>query len=372
MNSTRIATAGGRRWQWRSAGRESASIGSSPTESQPRSAAFRRLAQPIARTLILAFSLVLAACASRFPRPDAALPPAPLNPALHADVVTNGDVIEVGYFLVSKIEPQAYRLGVGDVLRVSVSEHAELDRDEVVVLPDGSVSMALIGSFGAAGKTVVELARAFEGALAKARLREPKVVVAVVRGQQRLRLFMQYLGADRGSNRLALTVFDRQPLELPMIASVAVDRPLAELRDDIRSAYAREFGEQLAVTVNLVKRAEPTLYVMGEVKRPGALGLVRPVNLVAAIAMAGGFTDAADEAAILVMRTRPDRDYDYWTFDLKQGLLSPERQGAFVLRSDDVVYVARSPIADVNLFVRQYIRGLLPFDIGAGFSVQVR
>lgn len=296
----------------------------------------------------------------------------PGDTALHADMIANGDVIEVGYFLVAKTEAQAYRIGIGDVLRVNVADHAELDRDELMVLPDGTISMALVGSFMATGKTVAELSRVFEKAFAQARLKEPRVVVSVVRGQQGLRQFMQYLGADRGSNRLALTVFDRQSLELPMIPAVAVARPLAELREDIRAAYARVFGDQLAVTVNLTKRAEPMLYVMGEVKRPGAMAISRPVNLVTAMAMAGGFTDAADEAAILVMRVRPDHDYDYWTFDLKQGLLSPERQGAFVLRSDDVVYVARSPIADVNLFVRQYIRGLLPFDIGAGFSFQFR
>lgn len=322
--------------------------------------------------VLLALAIALGGCASRFPRRDVPEVVVTADAPMHADVIVNGDVIEVGYFLITKAERQAYRIGIGDVLRVSVADHAELDRDEIVVLPDGTVSLPLVGSFAAAGQTLPEVTSLFEAAYARARLREPRVVVSVVRGQQRLHQFMQYIGADRGNNRLTLTVFDRQPLELPMIPPVAVDRPLAALRDDIRSGYAREFGDQLAVTVNFVKRAEPTLYVMGEVKKPGAMALNRPVNLVSAIAMAGGFTESADEAAILVMRMRADRDYDYWTFDLKQGLLAPERQGRFVLNSNDVVYVARSPIADVNLFVRQYIRGLLPFDLGAGFAVQVR
>lgn len=322
--------------------------------------------------LVLVVTMALGGCASRFPRTEAPLADQPLPPDLHAQTITTGDVIEVGYFLVTRTEPLAYRLGPGDVLRISVADHTELDRDEIMVLPDGTVAMPLIGLFAAAGQTLPELARVLEAAYARARLRDPRVVVSVVRGQQRLRQFMQYIGADRGNNRLTLVVFDRQPLELPMIPAVAVDRSLEAMRDDIRSAYLREFGEQLAVTVNVVKRAEPTLYVMGEVKKPGPLGLVRTVNLVSAIAMAGGFTDAADEAAILVMRMRPDHDYDYWTLDLKQGLLSPDRQGRFTLRSNDVVYVARSPIADVNLFVRQYIRGLLPFDLGVGYALNLR
>lgn len=322
--------------------------------------------------MLLVLAIALSGCANRFPPSDLPLPPVPNPVPLHAGVVTNGDVIEVGFFLVSRAPTEAYRLGIGDVLRVSVADHSELDREEVVVLPDGTVSMPLIGSFGAVGLTLPELARVFEAALVRARLHDPRVVVSVSRGQQRLRQFMQYIGADRGNNRLTLTVFDVQPLELPLIPPVEVERPLSALREDIRSAYAREFGDQLAVTVNVVKRAEPVLYVMGEVKKPGAMGLVRPVNLVSAIAMAGGFTELADEAAILVMRVRPDNDYDYWTLDLKKGLLAPERQGSFVLRSNDVIYVARSPIADVNLFVRQYIRGLLPFDMGVGYAIQVR
>lgn len=321
----------------------------------------------------LALPLVLlAGCASRFPRTELPLPAGLPAVPLYADRVTNGDVIDVSYFVVPRVEFQAYRVGIGDVLRVSVADHVELDRDEIVVLPDGTVSLPLIGSFSAVDQTLPDLARLFEAAYAKARLREPRAVVSLVRGQQRLRQFMQYIGADRGNNRIALTVFDLQPLELPMIAPVQVDRPLAALRDEIRLAYAKEFNGQLAVTVNIVKRAEPTVYVMGEVKKPGAMALVRPVNLVSAIAMVGGFTELADEAAVLVLRLRPDNDYDYWTLDLKQGLLSPDRQGSFLLRSNDVVYVSRSPIADVNLFVRQYIRGLLPFDIGVGYALPLR
>ena len=315
---------------------------------------------------------LLAGCASRFPRSELPLPAGLAAAPLHADLVTNGDVIEVSYFVVPRVEAQAYRMGIGDVFRVSVADHVELDRDEIVVLPDGTASLPLIGSFSAAGQTLPDLARLFEAAYAKARLREPRAVVSLVRGQQRLRQFMQYIGADRGNNHIVLTVFDLQPLELPMVAPVQVDRPLAVLRDEIRLAYAKEFNGQLAVTVNIVKRAEPTVYVMGEVKKPGAMALIRPINLVSAIAIAGGFTDLADEAAVLVLRLRPDNDYDYWTLDLKQGLLSPERQGGFLLRSNDVVYVSRSPIADVNLFVRQYIRGLLPFDIGVGYALPLR
>ena len=321
---------------------------------------------------VLGLTLLLGACASRFPPSDTPLPPPLPVIVLHPNVITTGDVIEVAYFFTGGADEQAYRVGIGDILRITVADHSELDRDEIVVLPDGQVSLPLIGTLPAAGRALAEIARMAEAAFVKARLRDPRVVLYVTRGQSRLRQFMQNLGADRGVNKLNFTVFDTTPIEVPLVPPIAVERPLAAIRDDIRSAYAREFGNQLSVTVNLIRRAEPTLYVMGEVKKPGALGLVRPVNLVTAVAMAGGFTDNADERAILVLRVRPDQNYDYWTFDLRDKLLTSEQQGSFALQGNDVIFVARSPIADVNLFVRQYIRGLLPFELGAGFAFQVR
>ena len=311
-------------------------------------------------------------CASRFAPSDTPLPPLPPTATLHPNTITNGDVIEVAYYFTGRSDAKTYRVDVGDILRIQVSDHAELDRDDIGVLPDGSVSLPLLGTLPVMGLTLAEIASAAESGYSKARLRNPRVVISITRSQSRLRQFMQHLGADRGVNKVSFTVFDKDPLEMALIPPVAIDRPLSAIREDIRAAYGREFGDQLAVTVNLVRRAEPTLYVMGEVKKPGAMGLVRPVNLVTAIANAGGFTDTADETAILVLRPRPDFNYDYWTFDLKSGLLSEEQQGRFSLQGNDVVYVARSRIADVNLFVRQFIRGLLPFELGAGFAIQVR
>ena len=338
---------------------------------------FRDHPRPNRRALCLsalAFGLPFApsGCASRFAPSGIPLPPLPPTANLHPNMITTGDVIELAYYFTGKSDAQTYRVGVGDILRIQVSDHAELDRDEIGVLPDGSVSLPLIGTLPVMGLTLAEIARAAEAGYSKARLRDPRVVISITRSQSRLRQFMQHLGADRGVNKVTYTVFDKDPLEVPLIPPVAIDRPLSVIREDIRAAYAREFGDQLAVTVNLIRRAEPTLYVMGEVKKPGAMGLLRPVNLVTAIANAGGFTETADETAVLVLRPRPDFNYDYWTFDLKRGLLSEEQQGRFSLQGNDVVYVARSQIADVNLFVRQFIRGLLPFELGAGFAIQVR
>ena len=58
-----------------------------------------------------------------------------------------------------------YRLGVGDVVRVSVWKDAELDAT-VPVAPDGRISLPLLGDVAAAGRTLGELREALTQAYA--------------------------------------------------------------------------------------------------------------------------------------------------------------------------------------------------------------
>lgn len=66
------------------------------------------------------------------------------------------------------VQAQAYeyRLGPGDVLRISVWKNADLTA-EVVVLPDGTFSFPLIGVVPAEDKTIRELKKAIEEKLGR-------------------------------------------------------------------------------------------------------------------------------------------------------------------------------------------------------------
>ncbi len=329
--------------------------------------------QPARCSAVVVVAIVLAllsGCESRFKRfSGTQLPPSIGVPPLHPAVIVNGDELEIGFFLRPARTPDHYHIEVGDTLSVSVSEHPELNVDNILVLPDGEVSLPLIGSVIAAGRTVNQIAEVAARAYRRERLRDPKVVFAVVQGQRRLREFMGTLEGGQQGSMLRREVFDEHPVDLPLIGEVAVGRPLADIRADIVDRYRKVFGEQLSVSVNLVARATPLLYVLGEVNQPGSQPMQRGINLLSAIAAAGGFVDTADEASVLVVRFSPGGNYSHWVFDVRDGLPAAQNAGGFNLRPNDVVYVARSPIADANVFIRQYIRGLLPFDIGVGLSI---
>ncbi|WP_425102241.1 polysaccharide biosynthesis/export family protein [Tropicibacter sp. S64] len=73
-----------------------------------------------------------------------------------------------------------YRIQRGDVLRVEVLEDEGLNR-ELLVLPDGRVSMPLAGNILAAGRTVTQVQRAITAGLANNFSITPTVYVGVSR-----------------------------------------------------------------------------------------------------------------------------------------------------------------------------------------------
>jgi polysaccharide biosynthesis/export protein len=290
----------------------------------------------------------------------------PSSDVMYPRMVSAGDMIQIGFFVNNKSKATLYKIGAGDTLRIEVADHPELTREEVIVLPDGRISLNLIGSIAAVGKTVEEVASEINSLYTARKIKNASTVVAVTKGQQRVRMFLQSLGREQGVNRIELRVYDEKVIDLPFIPQVAVGRPLEEIRRDIREAYERVFGDDLEVTVNITNRIQPNVYVMGEVKKPGSIEVVRSINVMTAIATAGGFADTAKQGEVLVIRFKPDGSYDHWSFDLKEESLLGHYPVEFKLQGNDVVYVSKSTIAKVDLFVEQYIRKLLPVDVGFG------
>lgn len=285
---------------------------------------------------------------------------------MYRPVVTAGDTVQIGYFLDNKSTVTPYKLGAGDVLRIHVADNPDLSRDEIVVLPDGRISLNLIGSVAVAGRTVDDVAADVTARYRDRKVRHPEVVVSVTRGQQRVKQLLQSVGGEQGVSRLDLKIHDQPVVELPFIPPIAVGRPLADIRRDIKEAYEREFGTELQVTVNVTSRLAPMLHVMGEVKKPGSVEGYPGLSLLGAVAAAGGFEDSAARGEVLVLRFRPDGSYDHWAFDLTEKRFTDTQASEFSLQHADVVYVSKSTVAKVNEFVELYIRNNMPFSIGFG------
>src|SRR5215471_10788000 len=89
---------------------------------------------------------------------------------------------------------------------------------------------------------------------------------------------------------------------LPLIGDIeAVGRTPIELRESIAAAL-KEYITTPTVTVIVVEAQTATAYVIGEVNKPGPVTLQTPLNVLQALALAGGLRQFADAKNIRILR----------------------------------------------------------------------
>lgn len=138
-----------------------------------------------------------------------------------------------------------------------------------------------------------------------------------------------------------------------------------ELEEVIKTRSNHRLREP-EVNVIISRLGERKVYVLGEVRSPGFVLYHEGLTPLQAIVERGGFTTTARVDSVL--RLSPIKsDYQGTRLDLSKPLDDGVPEGVELVVGD-VVYVPRTFIGDVNLFVAQYIRGILPIEprIGAG------
>lgn len=91
-------------------------------------------------------------------------------------------------------------------------------------------------------------------------------------------------------------------ITLPLLGDVAAaGKTPTELRDSLAGSL-KEYVTNPVVTVIVVEATPPTIYVMGEVNKPGPLQMRGTLSVLQALAMAGGFKDFANTDDIKILR----------------------------------------------------------------------
>jgi polysaccharide export outer membrane protein len=97
-------------------------------------------------------------------------------------------------------------------------------------------------------------------------------------------------------------VYDVDPagsLTLPLAGTIrAAGRSRAELQREITARYRKSYLQDPQVSVEVV--SYQPFYVSGQVKSPGAYAFKGPINVMSAIAMAGGETYRGSHSTVLI------------------------------------------------------------------------
>lgn len=153
-------------------------------------------------------------------------------------------------------------------------------------------------------------------------------------------------------------------ISLPLANEVvASGKTPEELRLALQAHYDRELLDpEIAVIVHSFSAYK--IHVGGQVESPGVFELAHKRHLLQAIFEAGGATPEADLSNVVVLRQRGPSTVAVIPIDLMSYLTGEDMRQNIELWPGDAVFVPRSAIADINLWVEQYIRNNLPFDVG--------
>jgi polysaccharide export outer membrane protein len=244
----------------------------------------------------------------------------------------------------ARAAPAEYRLGPGDVIRISVYQNPDLGL-EARLSDSGQISFPLIGVVQLGGLTVPQAEKRIADGLRDGNfVRQPQVSILIsqVRGNQ-----VSVLGYVNRAGRYPI-----ESGEVSLSEMLATAGGVAPNGADFAVLVGKRNGQDFRKEVDIARlfSAEgrrddlalqngdviwidkaPAIYIYGEVQRPGAFKLERGMTVMQALASGGGLTQRGTEKGLRVHRRG---------FDGKVQVIQPSMQDT--LQDGDVVYVLES------------------------------
>jgi polysaccharide export outer membrane protein len=237
-----------------------------------------------------------------------------------------------------------YRLGGGDVLRITVYQNPDLTL-ETRITEAGIVSYPLLGNLRLGGQTVTAAEKQIADGLRNGNfVKQPQVsiVVTQVRGNQ-----ASVLGMVNRPGRYPIEVAGMRLSDLLataggtavggadtlVVTGIREGRPF-RTEIDLPALFADSNRSQDILIQNgdtIWVDRQPQVYIYGEVQRPGPLRLERGMTLMQALAAGGGLTQRGTERGIKVHRRSGEGQVQ---------VLQPAMQER--MRDGDVVFVRES------------------------------
>jgi protein involved in polysaccharide export with SLBB domain len=150
---------------------------------------------------------------------------------------------------------------------------------------------------------------------------------------------------------------------------MAAGQTPAELTNILTDRYSKVL-EKPEITVIVRTFSNQRIYVDGEVAKPGLLPLVGSMTVLQAISQTGGMKDTGGRSEVLVIRRGPADTPIVFSVDMQKVADGTDLGQDIVLKPYDIVHVPKKTIADVNLWVDQYINRLVP-QFGFTYSAPV-
>jgi len=220
---------------------------------------------------------------------------------------------------VPSVHADEYRVGEGDLLRIAVYDHADMNTD-ARVSGDGKITFPLIGTVDVTGLTSADVEKKIAAALNPDYIIKPQVSVFIVEYKsKKVTVLGEFIKPGlvelRGNSTLLEVISGAGGITANAGDMLYIQRKI------FRGGSAK--GEDITVTVNLKRLLEEGdiganvsiqdgdsiyvprasfVYVTGEVKMPGAYKITKGLTVLKAITIAGGFTPKAWQGRTKIIR----------------------------------------------------------------------
>jgi protein involved in polysaccharide export with SLBB domain len=157
-------------------------------------------------------------------------------------------------------------------------------------------------------------------------------------------------------------------IALPMVGTLqAAGRTMDGLSQQIASQYG-QYLQRPDVILTLKNDGSQRILVGGEVARAGSIPLEPGATIADAITAAGGLKDSAADQILLFRRDGSGESHVY-RIDVASVSSGKDLSQDVPLQARDRVFVPRSGLAEVNLFMKHVFRDNLPINVGGGFGL---
>lgn len=272
------------------------------------------------------------------------------------------------------VPPGSFKLDTLDQIKIKFILDPQLNED-VVIRPDGMITLQAIGEIKAAGLTPEELSKRIEQKFLEANIFSKEdsrgglkdyrlVTVHVVGFYEKVKRLITSLTTLTGGSQASLTIKPDGTIDLPLLKEriLCVGHTISEVESTVNRLYKETVFEHVVASLALAQAKSRKFYVLGEVGGPGAYSITQPITALQALAMAGGHSrDTADLTSVILISKNIYGKPIGRRLDLKKILDVGDMSSAIMIKPYDVLFVPKTYVSDLRLFMQQYVATVSDF-----------
>lgn len=263
----------------------------------------------------------------------------------------------------------SYKLDTLDKLKIKFILDPQLNED-VIIRPDGMITLQAVGDVKAAGLSPEQLALSIQDRFvktgifskdeAKGDLKNYQMVTVHVDAfYEKMTKLMASLMNIAGGSKTAITVKPDGTIDLPLLKErvFCSGHTINEVENTVTRLYKEGPLRYAVISMGLGIVKSRKFYALGQVGSPGAYDIDQPITVLQALALAGGhLTETADLTSVILVSKDVYGKPIGRRIDLKKILDVGDMSDAILVKPYDVLFVPRTYISDVRLFMDQYVR----------------